>query len=1069
VLSNEFLNYNDWRGEATVIEVLQHSFPIIWNNSFESASRSIYISYSGGVIEGNSGYVRNYPWPGNDTGKRPCGGVGYYVDHSLEPLDIVGNWINYTGYSIYLVESSPRIERNHILHDFYPPGFVFNDYKDGPGVSWDEINRCAICVYHNSSPFIANNTLIGNSYGISIEGIQGKIARPIIFNNTIEKTGWMAISSSGWSPEYPANSEPNIIENTIRNSTGAGVFAADDGWANITGNIIEGTHGLTLKKPDTANETDEHYRSAISIGGWEPKFPGKDIGRGNKYVANNTISFGNHSSGIFIYWTPVTNLTVFNNTISEYPTGIYDDKRSDYHLIENNTISGIQEGIRIQSPASPVLLNNSISNTTRSESKGIVFFGKTARNSPYVLKENNSINNTRYGIFLNYTGEYITLIDIDWVHNTSYAIYTNRSIPTMKRVDIHGNPDGFGLFSIVSSPQIDEDSTFRENSNGSYFFGANGTLDPWIYDSHFDDNTRNGVILNTTSIYIEYLNASRNERGILAYGSTEGEPVYMNMKQGNLTYNTVGLYMLHGRSGQDIHGNNISGNQWGSFIKASSPDISYNDFMNNTYALVLYLDSASKVEWNTFSNSANHTEVRYGIYIEDCNYRSRQISLSNNTFSYVNQSIEIESSGKDYTGHDRNILVDYNRFRYSNYSITISSSGTSGKPIGIKNNNVTHNIEGKAIGIYSSIGEILVVSNYLWNVSVGVYIQSPSVTVERNTISVWGWGPTPIDSGPRGIYTNHGTTIIGNNTLDTTSRDVGWTEVNGIRGIWRFAFNNSVKSYEYGFRIEGGINSTIRGNHIEENGAGVRLWGAGVDPLIEENTFVDNVVGVLVQSNSSPTILNNTFESVGYLSAGIKVESGTPVIEGNTIYNIGQMGIWITGNGNPEIVQNTISYNDYGIKIQGGNATIHNNNSIHHNQWGIYMNTYNAPEVSENNTIYNNTQAGIWIGMNVGTFLKQIWWNDIVNNSVGIDVEDDPGQDNYFHCECNWWGDANGPNDPNPPPPDGDGPPDWNPNPNGQDVDDYFWYREKPPKPAPRLYWLVEPSLNSTTCYNEPS
>ncbi|MFQ6106730.1 MAG: right-handed parallel beta-helix repeat-containing protein [Thermoplasmata archaeon] len=405
-----------------------------------------------------------------------------------------------------------------------------------------------------------------------------------------------------------------------------------------------------------------------------------------------------------------------------------------------------------------------------------------------------------------------------------------------------------------------------------------------------------------------------------------------------ITRNTVGLYMYGVGDNQPIHYNNVSENQWGAYIYATSPHISHNDFLNNTHSsLYLHLNSAPRVEWNSFSNSATHQEERYGIYVEECSHGNRGLLLSNNTFSYVNESLAIKDSGRD---DSRLVQIRDNRFRHSTNSITIRDSGRLGNPLLVRNNNITRNIGGKAIGVYSSIAdvEVFVESNSLWNVSVGVYVQSPWVTVEKNVISVWGWEPTPIDSGPRGIYSSSPTAVIGNNTLDIISKKFGWTEVNGIRGTWKLAYNNTVKGYVYGFRVQSTTNPTIRQNHIEGNGAGVRLWGSGVSPLIENNTFVNNVDGVLVQGGASPTVLNNTMSNTDYRTSGVQVSNGTPAIEGNSIQKIGQFGIWVRGQyGNPEILLNTISYNVYGIKIEGGNATIHNSNIIHHNDYYYFV------------------------------------------------------------------------------------------------------------------------------------
>ena len=100
-----------------------------------------------------------------------------------------------------------------------------------------------------------------------------------------------------------------------------------------------------------------------------------------------------------------------------------------------------------------------------------------------------------------------------------------------------------------------------------------------------------------------------------------------------------------------------------------------------------------------------------------------------------------------------------------------------------------------------------------------------------------------------------------------------------------------------------------------------------------------------------------------------------------------------------------------------------------------------ALRIHGHNRLENNAVAGIFIASGVGTFNNQIWWNDIVDNGIGIEAED-PGAGNYFHAECNWWKDDLGPYDPTRP--EEGGPPDYNNNTAGEPVSDFFWYRDPP-------------------------
>jgi hypothetical protein len=139
----------------------------------------------------------------------------------------------------------------------------------------------------------------------------------------------------------------------------------------------------------------------------------------------------------------------------------------------------------------------------------------------------------------------------------------------------------------------------------------------------------------------------------------------------------------------------------------------------------------------------------------------------------------------------------------------------------------------------------------------------------------------------------------------------------------------------------------------------------------------------------------------------------------------------------------------YGGDSKGGGNVIAGNND-----YGIYMSTTYAPWVKDNNTIHNNSVAGIYISSSVGTFNRQIWWNDVVDNGVGISAQN-PTSGVYFHAECNWWDDGNGPDD------DSVGPPDYWDNDPGQDVSNYFHYRDETDNDP---YWLQQHSNAATSC-----
>ncbi|MBM4137695.1 MAG: hypothetical protein FJ241_12835, partial [Nitrospira sp.] len=154
----------------------------------------------------------------------------------------------------------------------------------------------------------------------------------------------------------------------------------------------------------------------------------------------------------------------------------------------------------------------------------------------------------------------------------------------------------------------------------------------------------------------------------------------------------------------------------------------------------------------------------------------------------------------------------------------------------------------------------------------------------------------------------------------------------------------------------------------------------GNSPTIENNTLINNDIGIQVNSDSSPNIRNNTISSpngcsqnwvyqgkphyftfsvlgMDHAMEGIRVIDSSSVITKNKISQCNGAGISIVGNCSPSIEYNQIT---------------DCNNGIH------FLSSFTGSPEIHNNNIYNNS---IFIGLDNGITAsidaKNNWWGTI--------------------------------------------------------------------------------------------
>jgi hypothetical protein len=164
---------------------------------------------------------------------------------------------------------------------------------------------------------------------------------------------------------------------------------------------------------------------------------------------------------------------------------------------------------------------------------------------------------------------------------------------------------------------------------------------------------------------------------------------------------------------------------------------------------------------------------------------------------------------------------------------------------------------------------------------------------------------------------------------------------------------------------------------------------------------------------------------------GIMITNGNVEVKNNEIFNNTESGIYIAGGNQVNVQNNNIASNGDGITLTG-NATseinIRQNEILLNKQSGILLEAdayYNT--IIVNNTISTNSY-GFYVSTNTSTYITQNYvsnnnvgifygegmnhrahFNDIYDNSLGMDVYSRTDSEEIVNAEYNYWGDRSGP------------------------------------------------------------
>ena len=215
---------------------------------------------------------------------------------------------------------------------------------------------------------------------------------------------------------------------------------------------------------------------------------------------------------------------------------------------------------------------------------------------------------------------------------------------------------------------------------------------------------------------------------------------------------------------------------------------------------------------------------------------------------------------------------------------------------------------------------------------------------------------------------------------------------------------------------------SITGNGGFTNASGV-VWGNGTasDPYIIADWDItpSTAEGILIQYTNAHLIIRNCYVHDGLSSVHtgiVLVNCVNGTLENNTCLN-DYIGIYLGSSSDNMLSNNTCSSNGYyGIYLESSsdNNTLVSNTCSSNNWYGICLLESNYSEIAWNE-IYDNALYGMLIGFSI----NNIWNNTFVGNNGATDTYDashvqacDEGTNNRWNSTDgygNWWNDWQSP------------------------------------------------------------
>jgi len=819
----------------------------------------------------------------------------------IEGNAITSGGASVTDYGIYLDSSgSNTISNNSISSTDYG---IYLDSSGSNTISNNSITGCTLGISLSSSHSntVSNNSVTGANYGISLSSSHSNT----VSNNTV--------SSTDYCISFSYSVSDTVISGNTLTASGTGIMA---------------------------------YCEMINI-----------------TIISNTVS-DMRWSGIYLSYTNITNIGLFDNGVSLCPDGIY----LNANVLSNasvslNSVLGSQ-GIGIYAYASTIINSSFTANLVNASSDtalqiscddgaGLVVADNVLSNSTgsdalYVYSSNCNLSAAITGNEFSYSnkGAYLeglcnfTMSGNTALNNSEYGIMVNYcQNGTMQSNTISGSQYNFGIDG-QELPYFIHDigaSNTVEGRSVQYLVSLSGVEVP--ADAGFIG------IVNCTNVNATGQDVSRNYEGLLiAYSNgTTAEDVLLHL-------NFYGAYILFS-SGTVIADSTLSDDDDAGVSSYNSNTTYSGDTISNCYYGIYGMTSSDVI---ANSNITNCDTAVYYSYEEwhDYNFTAYGNTLRDNWNGFTIPIPQSANITHNFIYNTTNCAI-YVAYCPALITGNVIDCAVTGILLYVCEGAIVHGntIDNATTGINQNAEsrDNSFIGNSISNVGTGILIggfhwhnQNYNTTLAFNTVTnftSFGFEVYYVDGGD-----------ISNNTATGVSKGTGIC----------LKVHNDAK------------NVVISGNSFSAAQTGINT--RQVAPVVSLNNISACDTGVLLEHSYNGTVSGNTIAGCGYgitlLYRGDYQTISNNTVTGSSLAGIRTLSDRYGASGYLNISFNTLLDNYDGMSLTGiMHSMIHNNTVANGTNCGIAL--YSAYPCSNNTVCYNellnntinafdDTAANLW-------------------------------------------------------------------------------------------------------------